>query len=73
MTLETLNDYIFNLPVFIIIFIDDVTNMFNRLNQCRKTSPANANRLRQVSVGYNTGMGILFSQQVLLGKQIDIL
>lgn len=42
MTLETLNDYIFNLSVFIIIFIDDVTNMFNRLNQCRKTSPANA-------------------------------
>lgn len=30
-------------------------------------------RLRQVSVGYNTGMGIVFSQQVLLGKQIDIL
>lgn len=32
-------------------------------------------RLRQVSVGYYTGMGILFSQQVhvLLGKQIDIL
>lgn len=42
MTLETLNDYIFNLSVFIIIFIDDVTNMFNILNQCRKTSPANA-------------------------------
>lgn len=29
-------------------------------------------RLRQVSVGYNTGMDILFNQQVLLGKQIDI-
>lgn len=29
-------------------------------------------RLRQVSVGYNTGRGILFNQQVLIGKQIDI-
>lgn len=42
MTLETLNDYIFNLSVFIILFIDDVTNRFIILNQCRKTSPANA-------------------------------
>lgn len=42
MTLETLNDYKFHLCVFIIIFIDYVTSMFNRLNQCRKTSPPNA-------------------------------
>lgn len=41
-TLETLNDYIFNLSVFIIIFIDDVTSMFNRVNQCRKAGPRNA-------------------------------
>lgn len=42
MTLETLNDYKFNLCVFIIIFIDYVTSMFNRLNQCQKPSPPNA-------------------------------
>lgn len=42
MALETLNDYIFNLSVFIIIFIDGVTSMFNRFNQCRKAGPRNA-------------------------------